>query len=222
MGLPWPCLQPGTCGALRPQAPSNTPSLCCLVTTCLQVSPSTQKSPSPLNPLHPLRGPRQRGSNPHSILPRKGSLPPPWGPQTRPYCLGVTWHPVFMDPQPMNRSAHKPLPPQVGSSLNPASSRVASRGRCGTEPGPKHRARLSLLSDLLCPHPESQPLETEGQPVLVTLTLGIGHYTASGTQAQAFWSQSSFRELLHSCHSRWLQGLQRRQAGSLPSGAPTT
>lgn len=57
--------------------------------------------------------------------------------------------------------------------------------------------------------------------MLVTLTLGICHYTGSGTQAQALWSQSTFRELLHSCHSRWLQGLWRRQAGSLPSGAPT-
>lgn len=43
--------------------------------------------------------------------------------------------------------------------------------------------------------------------MLVTLTWEICHYTGSGTRAQAWWSQSIFRELLHSCHSRWLQGL---------------
>lgn len=167
-------------------------------------------------PLHPLRDPRQRGSHPLHPAPQ-GVSPSYLGPPDKTLLPGS-----HLAPCVHGSPAHEPLPPQVRSSLNPASSHVASRGRCNTEPSPKHKARLPLLSDLLCLSPEPQPLETEGQPVLVTLNLGICHYTASGTQAQALWSQSSFRELLHWCQSRWLQGLQRRQAGSLPLGAPTT
>lgn len=101
-GLPWPCLQPGSSGSIlllalhSLGASGNTCSLCCIVTMCLQVSPlPAEVSFMSEPPCNPFRGPGHRGPNPDSTLPCREPLCPPWGPQTRPHCLGATVAPFL-------------------------------------------------------------------------------------------------------------------------------